>query len=110
MPDHKLTITYDDATGAVHVNHRVTVDIAGHAVSHAEPITLADETKAALTAWLKEILDFPLDERGSVRDRAGAVATIKAIQHVAAVTGKLSADVKQIKVGGSVGPAGEAKA
>ncbi len=99
MANHKLTLTFDEATGALTVRHRTTVSLAGHDVHHWEDVTLADE--AGAKAALKSLLD---GNRAEMEQRA----TEGAVQHVAAVTKQPKAGRKQLAVGGNLGALGGA--
>jgi hypothetical protein len=92
---HKLQITFDEAAGRVTAVHRCTVEVAGQRVSHAREIELEGDPAAAL----KGILDA---NRAAMEQDATALA----VDHVAAVAKKAPKGVKQLKVGGTLGPAG----
>lgn len=98
MARHTLRIDYDDATGELTVTHRCAVEVGGQAVSIAEQVMPSDAAGSA--AALKGWIDANRAEMEAAAQRA-------AIQHAAAVAGKVKPGVKQLKVGGSLGPAGK---
>ena len=101
MPTHKLTLAYDDAAGTVRATHRTTVEIGGHAISHAEDVALSDA--AGAVAALKALVD---GNREEMEKRATALA----IEHAAALSGKNPKNRKQLTVGGTLGAVGGADA
>jgi len=95
MATHKLQITLDGDT--LTVTHRCTVDIGGQAISHAEPVTIAD--KPGAIAALQKLID---GNRKEMEDR-----TLKlAVSHAAAVSGKVGPNTKALTAGGSLGTIG----
>jgi len=97
MAAHKLRITFDEATGEVRIDHRCTVEVGGHAVSHA--VEFDHAAPDALAAELKKWVDA---NREAMEKDAGLLA----VRHVAAVTGKNEPGVKRVAVGGSLGVGG----
>ncbi len=96
MASHKISITFDEATNALHVVHRCSVDVAGHTVSHAEDIELT-ETGGVL-GMLKGLID-------SNRTEMEAIANLHGVNHASAFSGKALAGVKKLTIGGAVGVA-----
>lgn len=104
MAVHKLqlTLTLDDAqpdAATLAVTHRVTSTLAGHAVSHSEPVVLDDEDAAK--AALRQLLEA---NRAAVE----AAATPLVVNHVAAVMNRPQKGVKRVGLGGSLGAVGGA--
>lgn len=97
MADHKLTISYDDATGKLTAAHRCAVDVAGVRSSHARDVDLSPDAVDALRA----ILDLN-------REQMEAEAAALGVAHAAAVLGKQKPGVKTLKAGGSLGGLGGA--
>jgi len=97
MAAHKLQIVYDAATGDLTITHRCTVEVGGHTVSHAEPVTVADP--AAFAASLNALIDA---NRGEMEQRANELA----IDHAAAVAGKARKGRKAVALGGTLGAVG----
>lgn len=95
MASHKLQLTYDDATGDLTVTHRCIVAVGGHDVSHAEPVTL----DASAAAAFKAILD-------ANREEMERRTTTLAVQHAAAIAGRLPPNTKSLAVGGNLGAIG----
>jgi hypothetical protein len=96
MPaSHRLQITYDESTGTVTAVHRCTVTVPGHPspITHAREIELDPESAAALKGVLDANRDVLEAETGEL-----------AVDHAAAVSGKVRKGVRPLKVGGSLGP------
>ena len=98
MATHSIRIDYDESSGHLSVVHRCTVEVGGHAVSHAEEIVLNDP--AAVAAVLAKFVD---GNRAEMEERTTALA----LQHAAALAGKAGKGVKQLKLGGSLAAVGE---
>jgi len=98
---HRIQITYDESTDTVTAIHRCTVTVPGHPapITHAREIELEPEAAASL----KAILD-------SNRDDIEAETGELAVDHVAAVSGKVKKGTRVLKVGGSLGPVGTSNA
>lgn len=99
MATHKLKLTYDDATGTVTMRHHCTVVVAGQAISHELPIDPAEGVAEACKAFLDQ-------NRAEVEAETAGMA----VQHAAAVAGKVKPGVKTLKAGGSLGSAGTGEA
>lgn len=98
MAAHKISLTYDEAADTLTVHHRTCVAIGQIVVSHEEPVELADP--AAVTATLKDWID-------TNRAEMDKTAQLLAVRHLAAIEGKEEPGVKRIKLGGTLGAAGD---
>jgi hypothetical protein len=95
MATHKLTITYDEATGEVTAVHRCAVAVGPTVVGHARDV----ELDAGAAAVLKAVLD-------ANRKTVEAETQILAVSHAAAVAGKKQPGVTPLMAGGRLGALG----
>lgn len=97
MVKHRLRIDFDEDTGELSVTHRCTVGMAEQVITFSETVNVPDT--AAMLGVLSDIIEV---NRASMERRAVS----SAVEHVVAVAGQVQHRQRQVKTGGTVGPAG----